>query len=328
LNLCEILRYVRILSMPARIVFMGSPEFSLPTLRGLAENYSLVGVITQPDRPAGRGRILTPPPVKELAMALGLPVIQPNRLREPEALAQLQAWQPDLIVVAAFGQILRQNVLDLPPRGCINVHASFLPRWRGAAPIQAAIAAGDASTGITVMKMDAGVDTGAILSQAAVQITDQDTGGTLTTRLAIKGAELLLETLPDYLDGKIQPQPQDNALATYAPMLKKEDELLDFTLPADVLARRVRAYQPRPGTYIMWEGNILKILRAYPCEGSGLTPGRAGPTPGQRGLVDKRPALGTLQGWLVLDEVQPAGKKPMPGQVFLNGAHNWVSTNA
>ena len=316
--------------MSARIIFMGSPEFSLPTLQGLAKHYSVVGVVTQPDRPAGRGRILTPPPVKELAVSLGLPVIQPNRLREPEALAQLQAWQPDLIVVAAFGQILRQNVLDLPPKGCINVHASFLPRWRGAAPIQAAIAAGDTSTGITVMKMDAGVDTGAILSQAAVQITDQDTGGTLTARLAAEGAELLLATLLNYLDGKIQPQPQDNALATYAPMLKKEDELLGFNLPAEVLARRVRAYQPRPGTYIVWEGNILKILGAHPLDGevSGLTPGHAGPTPGQRGLVDKRPAVGTSLGWLVLDEVQPAGKKPMAGQVFLNGAHNWVSTHA
>jgi methionyl-tRNA formyltransferase len=307
--------------MPARIIFMGSPEFSLPTLQGLAQYYQVVGVVTQPDRPAGRGRILTPPPVKELAVSLGLPVIQPNRLREPEALAQLQAWQPDLIVVAAFGQILRQNVLDLPPKGCINVHASYLPRWRGAAPIQAAIAAGDASTGVTVMKMDAGVDTGAILSQAAVQITDQDTGGTLTARLAIKGAELLLATLPDYLDGKIPPQPQDAALATYAPMLKKEDELLDFNLPADVLARRVRAYQPRPGTYIIWEGNILKILSVRASQGSNLTLG-------EHGIVDKRPALGTSSGWLVLDEVQPAGKKPMPGQVFLNGAHNWVSTHA
>jgi len=307
--------------MLARIVFMGSPEFSLLTLRGLAQFYQVVGVVTQPDRPAGRGRILTPPPVKELALTLGLPVIQPNRLREPEALAQLQAWQPDLIVVAAFGQILRQNVLDLPPQGCINVHASYLPRWRGAAPIQAAIAAGDASTGVTVMKMDAGVDTGAILSQAAVEITDQDTGGTLTARLALKGAELLLTTLPGYLEGKIQPQPQDNTLATYASMLKKEDELLDFNLPAEVLARRVRAYQPRPGTYIPWEGNILKILSARASAGANLTVG-------EHAILDKRPALGTSSGWLVLDEVQPAGKKPMSGQVFLNGAHNWISSNA
>jgi methionyl-tRNA formyltransferase len=309
--------------MPARIVFMGSPEFSLPTLQGLVKHYQVVGVVTQPDRPAGRGRLLTPPPVKELAMSLGLPVIQPNRLREPDAFAQLQDWQTDLIVVAAFGQILRQNVLDLPARGCVNVHASYLPRWRGAAPVQAAIAAGDATTGVTVMKMDAGVDTGAILSQAALAITDQDTGGTLTARLAIKGAELLLETLPGYLDGKIQSQPQDNALATYAPMLKKEDEQLDFNLPAQTLARRVRAYHPRPGTYITWEEHILKILRAYPRDGES-----SNLIPGEHAIVDKRPALGTSSGWLVLDEVQPAGKKPMPGQVFLNGAHNWVSSNA
>jgi methionyl-tRNA formyltransferase len=304
---------------------MGSPEFSLPTLQGLAKHYSVVGVVTQPDRPAGRGRKLTAPPVKELALALGLPVIQPNRLREPEALAQLQAWQPDLIVVTAFGQILRQNVLDLPPQGCVNVHASYLPRWRGAAPIQAAIAAGDAKTGVTVMKMDAGVDTGAILIQVPVEITDQDTGGTLGSRLAIKGAELLLATLPDYLAGRIQPQPQDNALATYAPMLKKEDELLDFNLPADVLARRIRAYQPRPGTYIMWEGNVLKIIRAHAQHAGDDSPGVQ---PGQHGILDRQPSLGATQSWLVLDEVQPAGKKPMPSQVFLNGAHNWVFSNA
>ena len=300
---------------------MGSPEFSLPTLIGLADHYSVVGVVTQPDRPAGRGRILTPPPVKELALALGLPFIQPNRLREPEALAQLQAWQPDLIVVAAFGQILRQNVLDLPLKGCINVHASLLPRWRGAAPIQAVIAAGDPLSGVTIMKMDAGIDTGAILSQVTVEITGQDTAGTLGSRLSEKGAELLLATLPGYLDGSIEPRPQDNSLATYAPMLKKEDGLLDPALPAEALARRVRAYQPWPGAYIIWEGDILKIMRAYAGESSGVQPG-------QRGVVDKRPALGTSQGWLVLDEVQPAGKKPMPGVVFLNGAHHWISSNA
>jgi methionyl-tRNA formyltransferase len=304
-----------------KVVFMGSPEFSLPSLKGLARYYEVVGVVTQPDRPAGRGRVLTPPPVKELALSLGLPVIQPNRLREPEALAKLQAWQPELIVVAAFGQILRQNVLDLPRQGCINVHASLLPRWRGAAPIQAAIAAGDTKTGVTVMKMDAGVDTGAILSQAPLEITYQDTGETLSPRLADKGAELLLATLPGYLGGEIQPQPQDNALATYAPMLKKEDGLLDLNLRAEALARRVRAYQPWPGTYIFWEGDVFKILRAYAGESSGVRPG-------EHAVMDRRPALGTSNGWLVLDEVQPAGKKPMPGEVFLNGARNWILTDA
>lgn len=300
---------------------MGSPEFSLQSLKGLARNYEVVGVVTQPDRPAGRGRLLTPPPVKELALSLGLPVIQPNRLREPEALTKLQAWQPELIVVSAFGQILRQNVLDLPRQGCINVHASLLPRWRGAAPIQAAITAGDAKTGVTVMKMDAGVDTGAILSQALLEIYDQDTGETLSPRLADKGAELLLATLPGYLDGEIQPQPQDNALATYAPMLKKEDGLLDLNLRAEALARRVRAYQPWPGTYILWEGDVFKILRAHAGESSGVRPG-------EHGIIDNHPALGTSYGWLVLDKVQPAGKKPMPGEVFLNGARTWILTNA
>ena len=170
-------------SMLARVVFMGSPDFALPSLRALAANYEVVGVVTQPDRPAGRGKQLAPPPVKTLAQELGLPVIQPNRIREPEAMAQLRDWAPDLMVVAAFGQILRQEVLDLPPHGCINVHASLLPRWRGASPIQAAILAGDAETGVTIMRMDKGLDTGPILSQSAVSITINDTAATLGDKL-------------------------------------------------------------------------------------------------------------------------------------------------
>ncbi len=181
--------------MNKRVVFMGSPEFSLPTLRALAEYYVVVGVVTQPDKPAGRGRALTPPPVKRLAEELGLAVIQPQRLRETGAMEQLQAWQPDLIVVAAFGQILRQNVLDLPPWGCVNVHASLLPRWRGAAPIQAAILNGDVETGATIMRMDAGVDTGPLLAQRPLAISPEDTAGSLSPRLAEQGAALLIRDL-------------------------------------------------------------------------------------------------------------------------------------
>lgn len=298
------------------IVFMGSPEFALPTLRALAGSYRVVGVVTQPDRPAGRGRQLTPPPVKVLAQELSLPVIQPNRLREPDAMEQLRAWAPDLIVVAAFGQILRPEVLDLPAFGCINVHASLLPRWRGAAPIQAALLAGDEQTGITIMKMDPGVDTGAVLSQRATAIQPDDTAASLGERLARIGAELLVETLPTYLSGDLMPQSQDGSQVTDAPMLKKEDGQLDFQQPATSLARRVRAFNPWPGAYTHWQGQGLKIHRAHAVD----TPS---PGAGRTCIHGGLPAIATGQGLLVLDEVQPAGKKAMPGKVFLQGARGW-----
>ena len=304
--------------MKTNIVFMGSPEFALPTLQALAARHTVAGVITQPDRPAGRGRLLTPPPIKTLALELGLPVIQPSRLRQPEAMEQLRAWKPDLIVVAAFGQILRQEVLDLPPYGCINVHASLLPRWRGAAPINAAILAGDPQTGITIMRMDAGIDTGPILSQYAMPILPDDTTGTLGPRLAQSGADLLLDTLPAYLNGALQPQPQDEAGAAYAPMLKKEDGRLDFTQSAEALARRVRAFQPWPGTFMEWEGQPLKVLRA--AAEPQAAPGQA---PGGRAIFQGLPAVATPDGLLLLEEIQPAGKKPMSGAAFLQGERNW-----
>jgi methionyl-tRNA formyltransferase len=298
------------------LVFMGSPEFAMPTLGILSKNYRLVGVVTQPDRPSGRGRVLTPPPVKTLADQLGLPVIQPNRLREPEFMEQLRIWSPDLIVVAAFGQILRPDVLELPPQGCINVHASLLPRWRGAAPIQAAIRHGDQEAGVTIMKMDSGVDTGPMLAQRAIPIQPDDTAGRLAEKLSTLGAELLSETLPRYLSGELHPRPQPEAGASYAPMLKKEDARLDFSIPAEGLARYVRAYNPSPGAYFEWAGEMLKVHRAHATEGESQ--------PGRRQIHQKLPAVGTSHGLLVLDEVQPPGKKPMPGKAFLSGARNWV----
>ncbi len=300
-----------------RIVFMGSPDFAVPVLRALAATYPICGVVTQPDRPSGRGGVLTPPPVKVLAQSLGLPLMQPEKLRSPEAMAQLHAWAPDVIIVAAFGQILRQNVLDLPRFGCINVHASLLPRWRGAAPIQAAILAGDAETGITIMKMDAGIDTGDIIAQRAIPIAPNDTGGTLFEKMAQLGADFLLETLPRYLRGELTPQPQPAAGATYAPMLKKEDGLLDFTRPAAELERRVRAFNPWPSAWMLWQGAPLKIHRAHVAAGEAQ--------PGQRVVTGGLPAIGAGQGLLVLDEVQPAGKKSMPGKAFLAGAREWAA---
>ena len=304
--------------MNTRIVFMGSPEFALPTLKALLTNYHVAGVVTQPDRPAGRGRTLKPPPIKTLANEYNLPVFQPMSLKEPEAIAQLHSWEPDLIVVAAFGQILRSPELNLPPHGCINIHASLLPRWRGAAPIQAAILHGDKQTGVTIMRMDPGVDTGPILSQRATPITDEQTAGTLSPHLAELGAQLLIETLPVYLNGELLPQPQDESLATYAPMLKKVDGQLDFNKPAADLARLVRAYNPWPGAFTSWGAGRLKIHRAHAINS-------ASPGAGKRVIHNGQAAFGTAQGILVLDEVQPAGKKAMPGEFFLRGVRDWAS---
>jgi len=299
-----------------RIVFMGSPDFAVPALEALAMHYLLAGVVTQPDRPSGRGGTIKPPPVKSAALHLDIPVIQPEKLRNPEALEQLRAWAPDLIIVAAFGQILRPDVLDLPKWGCINIHGSLLPRGRGAAPIQAAILAGDKETGITIMKMDTGVDTGPLLSQRSVPISPEDTAGTLFEKLAPVGAELLLETLPRYLSGELQPQPQPAEGVTYAPMLKKEDGLLDFTQSAAELERRVRAFNPWPGTWFDWNGAPLKVL--YARMSTEESPGA-----GQILTFQGYPAVGTGGGILILEEIQPAGKKSMSGKAFLTGARNW-----
>jgi len=304
------------MNVKPRVVFMGSPEFAVPTLRALAEAYPVVGVVTQPDKPAGRGRKPTPPPVKRVAEELGIPVMQPRRLRTPEAFEQLKAWQPDLIVVAAYGQILRPNVLALPKYGCINIHASLLPRWRGASPIQHAILHGDAVTGITIMLMDEGMDTGPILSQEALPIVPNDTAATLSAKLSALGARLLLSTLPAYLDGTLQPRPQPEEGVTYAPLLKKSDGRLDFAEPAEALARKVRAFNPWPGTFTEWKRGLLKVHQAHAL---------AMPSPGEgvRMVAEGKPAIGTSDGVLVLDEVQPAGKKPMAGEVFLRGARGW-----
>ncbi len=302
--------------MEPRIVFMGSPEFAVPVLRQLAAKYRVVGVVTQPDRPAGRGRLLTPPPVKLLSDAVQIPVIQPRRLSEPDAFQLLQIWSPDLIVVAAFGQILRPAVLDLPKFGCVNVHASLLPRWRGAAPIQAAILHGDKQTGITLMCMDPGVDTGPTLSQKSLPIAIQDTSGSLAEKLSALGANLLMETLPVYLSGGIKPKPQDDSLASYAPLIKKEDGKLDFSRPAIELERQVRAYNPSPGAYTFWNKQVLKIHRTHVASFL-LEP------VGRQITYQDLPAITTGQGVLVLDELQLAGRNVQSGLTFLRGARNW-----
>jgi len=296
---------------------MGSPEFALPSLRTLTRHFPIVGVVTQPDRPAGRKRLLTPPPVKILAEELGLPVIQPERVKDPSAMQTLTAWEPEIIVVVAFGQILRAVVLDLPKFGCINVHASLLPRWRGAAPIQAAILAGDEQSGVSIMRMDHGVDTGPILSQWALPIQPEEPAGSLSERLAELGATQLLETLPAYLSGDLRPVPQPDSGITYAPLLKKEDGLLDLTRPAPALSRQIRAFNPWPGAYFPWKGQPLKVHRAHAILSIPILPG-------EHLIYQSLPALGTGDGLLILDKVQPAGKKAMSGEEFLHGAWDWA----
>ena len=303
--------------MSTRIVFMGTPDFAVPSLTALIDSdYELAAVVTQPDRPSGRGKRLTPPPVKTVAEAAGIEVLQPRTLKSPEAFVTLAEFQPDLIVVAAFGQILRSNVLDLPPHGCINVHASLLPRWRGAAPVTAVILAGDAETGVTIMKMDEGLDTGPMIAKRAISITNDHTGGTLTTTLADLGAQLLIDTLPDWLLGKIEPQPQDNAQSTFAPRLDKQAGALDWSQPAAAIERKVRAFDPWPGTFTPGSKGPIKILNvAFARE-------VAAPPDSSSGTVFKQQRavyVTTGDGVLQLITVQPAGKKAMPAEAWLNG---------
>jgi methionyl-tRNA formyltransferase len=235
-------------------------------------------------------------------------------LRDPQAVERLRAWRPDVLVVAAFGQILRPSVLDLALWGSLNVHASLLPRWRGAAPIQHAIRAGDAETGVTIMRMDAGLDTGPILLQRGIPIAPDETGASLHDRLAVLGAELLREALPPYLAGVLQPRPQPDEGVTYAPTLKKEDGRIDWAQPAFEIDRQVRAYTPWPGTFTFWEGQVFKVLH-----GAVLPQQDTPASPGALLLVGVDPAVQTGLGLYRLDMVQPAGKKAMTGQAFLTG---------
>ncbi len=310
----------RINPMSVRIVFMGSPEYAIPSLNSLLESYDLVGIVTQPDKPAGRNQVLTPPPVKLWALDNGIPFIQPSRLREPQAMEQLHAWNPDIIIVAAFGQILRKDVLTLPFHGCVNVHASLLPRWRGAAPIQASILNGDPITGVTIMQMDPGIDTGPILSQRSMQISSDDISLTISQKLSVLGAELLIETLPGYLQGVISPIIQDENLATYAPMIKKEEGMLDFSNSSTYLSNMVRAFNPWPGTYTIWQGQVFKVLKAHAVS---ILDSTSNLQIGRRKIYQGLPAFTTPDGYLVLDEVQPAGRKPTTAKNFLQGARNW-----
>lgn len=306
----------------ATIVFMGSPQFAIPTLEALARDQQVLAVFTQPDKPAGRGKALTAVPVKIWAQAHSLPIHQPASLRKDAAALQtLRDLKPDVIVVAAYGLILPQNVLDIPPYGCLNVHASVLPRHRGAAPITSAILAGDAETGITIMKMDAGLDTGPLLAVAREPIRSDDTTYSLGERMAIVGAQLLSDTLPKYLRGVIKPQPQPSDGATYSLKIKKKDALIDWSKPAIQIERMVRAYTPWPGAFTFWNGTMLKILAAeVRYEGHGAA------SLGQvNRLSDGSIGVATGAGLLVLHEIQLAGRKAMKAQDFVRGQASLIN---
>lgn len=298
----------------ARIIFMGTPDFAVPCLQALIETQTVVGVVTQPDKPAGRGNQLRPPPVKLAAEAAGIPVYQPRSLRREEAAEPLRDWQPDLIVVAAFGQILRPHVLELPPRGCVNVHASLLPRWRGASPIQHAILAGDAVTGVTLMQMDEGLDTGDMYVQESLVIDPRETAATLHDRLAALGADMVRRYLDGILDGRLARVAQDDAASTYAPMIRKEAGEIDWRQDAAAIDRHIRAMSPWPGAYTWWGDDALKIASARPA--TGPLPGGE---PGQvvRTIDDIVVLAG--EGGLALDAVQLPGKRPTTAEALAHG---------
>ena len=301
------------MTMP-RVAFFGSPDFAVPTLTALIESpYRPCVVVTQPDRPAGRGRTPRPSPVKVAAQAAGIDVLQPARLRDPEATAALASYGPELQVIAAYGQILRPDVLALPRFGTLNVHASLLPRWRGASPVAAAILAGDAETGATIMLVDEGEDTGDILTSRAEPIRSDDDAGSLGDRLAALGASLLLETIPAWLAGEIAPRPQDASRATRARRLRKAQGRIDWTRPAAEIARQVRAFSPWPGATTRLRSDDVRIWRAR-AEGSDAV----GP-PGTVVAVGETIDVATGDGWLRVDRLQRAGKRAMDAHAFALG---------
>ncbi|TKI03243.1 methionyl-tRNA formyltransferase [Martelella alba] len=307
-----------------RIIFAGTPDFAARHLDALlASRHHVVGVFTQPDRPAGRGNKLSASPVKQLAQQHGIPVFQPKSLRSADNQQLAAALAADVMVVVAYGLILPQSVLDMPRLGCLNVHGSLLPRWRGAAPIQRALWAGDAQTGITIMQMDAGLDTGAMLLKAPCDITAEDTSASLYEKLAAIGPQALLETLARCATGTLTPVPQNHREASYAQKLTKEEARLDWRLPATHLERCVRAFNPWPVSYILLEGQPVKIWRAAAQDPEQRQSDRV---PGKIIRADKSGILVTTTvGNLNLTLLQPAGKKPMPAQDLLNSRREWFT---
>jgi methionyl-tRNA formyltransferase len=317
------------------IIYMGTPRFAVPALENLVANrapglvlpggYELVTVITRPDKPVGRGNEIVFSPAKQAALAHGIPVWQPGSLKRPETIEALAAYRADLFIVAAFGQILPQAVLDLPRYGTLNIHASLLPRYRGVSPISSAILQGESETGVTIMLIDAGIDTGPLLLKRSVPIAEHDTTGSLTEKLARAGAAALLEALPRWIEGTLTPQPQDEQQASYTRMVQKQDGQIDWHCPAAVLARQVRAYQPWPGAYTRWRGRLLKILAVHATP-TARAPAASETQSAHPGAVTLLKAGGqtallvsTGEGALVVERLQLEGKKAVSAEEFVRG---------
>jgi methionyl-tRNA formyltransferase len=309
--------------MKKKVIFMGTPDFSLASLEMLAESESLeiIAVYTQPDREAGRGQKIVESPVKKYAMSRGLRIMQPESLKNADAVSQMKALSPDVAVVSAYGKIIPENILAVPPRGCLNIHPSLLPKYRGATPIPSAILNGETVTGISVMLLDPGMDTGPVLKQREEAISNDDTSETLSERLAKAGAELLMDVLPPWLEGKIIPVPQDDSQATYTKVISKEDGKIDWNTGAIDIWRRIRAFQPWPGCFTTWAGRNLKIAGALPLDMPSSEPGKVIPVEGPVSV-----GIECGRGVLGLTRVQLEGKKQMSVEEFIRGQGDFVGS--
>jgi len=311
--------------MTTKVVFMGSPTFAIPSLDALAglDGVEIVSVVTQPDRPSGRGQKLRPSAIKARALELGLPVYTPKSLKKKKNQQQLRELAPDVMVVVAYGEILRRSVLDIAPYGALNVHGSLLPRHRGAAPIAGALLAGDKETGVTIMRMDEGMDTGPILAMQEIPVAATDTRGTLFETLSTLGADLLIKTLPRWLAGEITPQAQEHDAATYTRLIEKHEGELNWTHSAEQLANRIRAFDPWPSTFTSWQGKRLKILAA------SALPADNQPSSALPGTViqhNRTVAITTGDGLLVPSKLQRAGKNAVSTDVFINGYRDFIGS--
>lgn len=305
-----------------RIVFMGSPAFAVPSLRAVhAAGYDVVAAVSQPDRPSGRGRAVHPPEVKQAALELGIEAYQPESLRESATVERLAAFDADVFVVAAYGKILPRSVLQLPRRGCINVHGSLLPRWRGPSPISAAILAGDTETGVSIMELVAKMDGGPVISRALFSLGPDATTGDVEQALAGLGATELVRVLPGWLSGELRAEPQDESLVTYCHLVAKADGHLGAGLAVELAERAVRAYNPWPGAFVLYRGDRLNIWRAHTAPASVAAPGTMR-------VIERQPAIAFGGGWLVLDEVQRTGSRRVMGDQFVNGERGQLAPAA
>ncbi|WP_457665625.1 methionyl-tRNA formyltransferase [Thiolapillus sp.] len=304
------------MSKPLHIVFAGTPDFSVPPLQALLKSdHEVMAVYTQPDRPSGRGRKLLPGPVKSQALDAGIAVYQPDSLKDDTAVQLLRELRPDMMVVVAYGLLLPESVLSIPRLGCVNIHASILPRWRGAAPIQRAIQAGDAESGVSIMRMDKGLDTGPVYLTKKIPLAEDETGGSLHDRLSLLGAEALMEALPGIADGSLKPQEQDEMQATYAAKLEKKEARIDWSRPAEEIERQVRAFNPWPVAFTPYENANLRIWDAHAIEGMTAEPGTV--MSATREGVD----VSTGKGLLRVTRLQMPGKRAMDAQDFINSQH-------